>query len=167
VLTLLVGPVLRRLALPVAETWGLLGLQSAGVAPAPLISEIGPAVDRGRLIVAAALQARDHPHVFALGDAAAVPDLTRPGHLAAQTAQHAQRQGVTAARNVAASLANRETRPYRHKDLGFTVDLTGRNAVATVGLRLRGILAKIAGRAYHVWHSRRDVCAFSPTGSTG
>ena len=124
---------------------------TAGVAPAPLISEVGLAVERGRLIVDDALQARDHPHVFALGDAAAVPDLTRPGHLAAQTAQHAQRQGVTAARNVAASLANRETRAYRHKDLGFTVDLTGRNAIATpFGLRLSGILAKIAGRAYHL-----------------
>ena len=80
-----------------------------------------------------------------------MPDLTRPGQLAAQTAQHAQRQGVTAARNVAASLANRETRAYRHRDLGFTVDLAGRNAIATpFGLRLSGILAKIAGRAYHL-----------------
>ena len=124
---------------------------TAGVAPAPLISEVGLAVDRGRLIVDDALRARDHPHVFALGDAAAVPDLTRPGHLAAQTAQHAQRQGVTAARNVAASLANRETRAYKHKDLGFTVDLTGRNAIATpFGVRLSGLLAKLAGRAYHL-----------------
>jgi NADH dehydrogenase len=86
---------------------------TAGVAPAPLISEIGLPVERGRLIVDDALQSRDHPHVFALGDAAAVPDLTRPGQLAAQTAQHAQRQGVTAARNVAASLENRETGAYR------------------------------------------------------
>jgi NADH dehydrogenase len=80
-----------------------------------------------------------------------VPDLTRPGHLAAQTAQHAQRQGVTAARNVAASLANKKTRAYKHRDLGFTVDLTGRNAIATpFGVRLNGLLAKLAGRAYHL-----------------
>jgi NADH:quinone reductase (non-electrogenic) len=124
---------------------------TAGVAPAPLISEVGLAVDHGRLIVDDALQARDHPHVFALGDAAAVPDLTRPGQLAAQTAQHAQRQGVTAARNVAASLANRKTGAYRHKDLGFTVDLAGRNAIATpFGVRLSGLLAKLVGRAYHL-----------------
>ena len=124
---------------------------TAGVAPAPLISEVGLAVERGRLIVDDALQARDHPHVFALGDAAAVPDLTRPGRLAGQTAQHAQRQGVAAARNVAASLANREASAYRHKDLGFAVDLTGRNAIATpLGVRLSGLLAKLAGRAYHL-----------------
>ena len=110
---------------------------TAGVAPAPLISEVGLEVEHGRLIVSDALQVRDHPHVFALGDAAAVPDLTRPGQLAAQTAQHAQRQGVTAARNVAASLENREPRAYKHRDLGFVVDLTGRNAIGTpLGVRL-------------------------------
>lgn len=124
---------------------------TAGVAPAPIISEVGLAVESGRLIVDDALQARDHPHVFALGDAAAVPDLTRPGERAAQTAQHAQRQGVAAARNVAASLENRETSAYRHKDLGFAVDLTGWNAIATpLGVRLSGVLAKLAGRAYHL-----------------
>ena len=37
----------------------------------------------------------------------------------------------TAARNVVASLEHRETGAYRHKDLGFVVDLTGRNATGT------------------------------------
>jgi len=125
---------------------------TTGVAPAPLISTLGLGVEHGRLIVDDALQARDHPSVFAVGDAAAVPDLTRPGQLAAQTAQHAQRQGVTAARNVVASLENRESRAYRHRDLGFVVDLTGWNAIGTpLGIRLSGALAKLAGRAYHLF----------------
>jgi len=34
-----------------------------------------------------------HPRIFAVGDAAAAPDLTRPGRLTPMTAQHAQRQG--------------------------------------------------------------------------
>jgi NADH:ubiquinone reductase (H+-translocating) len=80
-----------------------------------------------------------------------VPDLTRPGQLAAQTAQQAQRQGVTAARNIAASLANREPQAYRHRDLGFAIDLTGRNAIATpLGVRLSGLPAKLAARGYHI-----------------
>jgi NADH dehydrogenase len=89
--------------------------------------------------------------VFALGDAAAGRDVTRHGELAAQTAQHAQRQGLTAARNVAASLGHGKARAYKHRDLGFAVDLADRNAVATpLGVRLSGFPAKLAGRAYHL-----------------
>ena len=44
------------------------------------------------------------PDVYACGDCAAVPDLTRPGQVTGMTAQHAQRQGKQVARNVAASL---------------------------------------------------------------
>jgi NADH:ubiquinone reductase (H+-translocating) len=124
---------------------------TTGVAPAPLISALGLGVEHGRLVVDDALQARDHPDVFALGDAAAVPDLARAGRLAAQTAQQEQRQGVAAARNVVASLEDRGARAYRHRDLGFAVDLTGWNAVATpLGIGLSGVLAKLAGRAYHL-----------------
>jgi hypothetical protein len=89
--------------------------------------------------------------LFAVGDAAAVTDVTRHGQLAAQTAQHAQRQGLTAARNVLASLGHGKARAYKHRDLGFAVDLTGRNAIATpLGVRLSGAPAKPAGRAYHL-----------------
>jgi NADH dehydrogenase len=43
------------------------------------------------------------------------------------------------------------TRPYKHHGLGFAVDLTGRNAVATpLGIRLSGVPANLAGRAYHL-----------------
>ena len=58
---------------------------------------------------------------------------------------------IPAARNVAASLGHGKARAYRHHDLGFAVDLTGRNAVATpLGVRLSGYLAKLAARAYHL-----------------
>lgn len=49
-------------------------LWTAGVAPAPLISTLGLGVNRGRLILDDAPQARDHPNVFAVGDAAPCPD---------------------------------------------------------------------------------------------
>jgi NADH dehydrogenase len=125
---------------------------AGGVTPAPLVSQLGLAQEHGRLLVDDRLRARHHPHVFALGDAAAVPDLTSPGQLAAQTAQQAQRQGVTAARNVAASLGHRKPRTYKHHDLGFAVDFGGRNAIATpLGVSLSGPLAKLAGRAYHLY----------------
>jgi NADH dehydrogenase len=67
------------------------------------------------------------------------------------TAQHAQRQGKRAARNVAASLGRGQRAPYRHRDLGFIVDLGGAQAAANpLGIHLSGPLAKAVARAYHL-----------------
>ncbi|HET9291477.1 MAG TPA: NAD(P)/FAD-dependent oxidoreductase [Actinomycetes bacterium] len=122
-----------------------------GVAPSPLIETLGLPTERGRLKVGANLQVPDHPDVFAFGDAAAVPDLTQPGKLTGQTAQHAQRQGKTAARNVAASLGFGKAVDYRHRDLGFAVDLGGFDAVASpFGVSLGGLPGLVATRGYHL-----------------
>jgi NADH dehydrogenase len=92
-----------------------------------------------------------HPDVYAIGDAAAVPDLTRPGELTGMTAQHATRQGTAAARNIAASYGNGSRRPYKHNDLGFVVDLGGLDAAANpIGIPLRGLPAKVVTRGYHL-----------------
>src|SRR5207248_329764 len=91
------------------------------------------------------------PEIFACGDAAAVPDPTRPGEITPMTAQHAQRQGRLAARNVAASLGRGTSRPYRHHDLGFVVDLAGAQAAADpFGIPLSGLAAKAVTRGYHL-----------------
>jgi NADH dehydrogenase len=122
-----------------------------GVTPSPLIKTLGLPTERGRLVVGADLAVPDHPEVFAFGDAAAVPDLTRPGKLTGQTAQHAQRQGRTAARNVAASLGFGKAVDYRHHDLGFAVDLGGFDAVASpFGVSLGGLPGLVATRGYHL-----------------
>ena len=75
-----------------------------GVRPDPLVEQIGLPTAQGRLIVDEYLTVPGHPEVFACGDIAAVPDLTRPGELTGMTAQHAMRQGRLAAGNIAASL---------------------------------------------------------------
>jgi NADH:ubiquinone reductase (H+-translocating) len=122
-----------------------------GVTPSPLIKTLGLPTERGRLVVGADLRVPDAPDVFAFGDAAAVPDLTRPGKLTGQTAQHAQRQGKTAARNVAASLGFGKAVDYRHHDLGFAVDLGGFDAVASpLGVSLGGLPGLVATRGYHL-----------------
>src|SRR5918999_114599 len=122
-----------------------------GVTPSPLIETLGLPTERGRLRVGADLKVPGAPDVFAFGDAAAVPDLTRPGQLTGQTAQHAQRQGKTAARNVAASLGVGKAVPYRHRDLGFAVDLGGFDAVASpLGVSLAGLPGLVATRGYHL-----------------
>ena len=122
-----------------------------GVTPSPLIETLGLPTERGRLKVGTNLRVPDAPDVFAFGDAAAVPDLTRPGKLTGQTAQHAQRQGKLAARNVAGSLGFGKAVPYRHHDLGFAVDLGGFDAVASpFGVSLGGLPGLVATRGYHL-----------------
>jgi NADH dehydrogenase len=122
-----------------------------GVRPDPLVSATGLETMKGRLVVEPTLVVPGHPEVFACGDAAAVPDLTRPGEVTAMTAQHAQRQGVLAGRNVAASLGHGKVRRYKHHDLGFVVDLGGTQAAANpLRIPLSGIVAKAVTRAYHL-----------------
>jgi len=122
-----------------------------GVRPDPLVADLGLETMDGRLVVDEYLTVPGHPEIFACGDAAAVPDLTRPGEITAMTAQHAVRQGRLAAQAVAASYGDRERRPYKHHDLGFVVDLAGRDAVADpLGLPLAGLPAKAVTRGYHL-----------------
>jgi NADH dehydrogenase len=122
-----------------------------GVRPDPLVQEIGLPTQQGRVKVEPTLRVPEHPDVFACGDAAAVPDLTRPGQLTAMTAQHASRQGKLAGRNVAASLEGGQLRPYRHHDLGFAVDLGGGKAAADpLGIPLSGFPARVVTRGYHL-----------------
>jgi NADH dehydrogenase len=122
-----------------------------GARPDPLVDELGLKTERGRLVVDEYLTVPGYPEVYAVGDAAAVPDLTRPGELTPMTAQHAQRHGKRAAYNIAASYGHGRRRPYRHHDLGFVVDLGGTQAAENpVGLPLTGLPAKAVARGYHL-----------------
>jgi NADH:ubiquinone reductase (H+-translocating) len=122
-----------------------------GVHPDPLVGQLGLPTTRGRLVVDEYLAVPDFPEVFACGDLAAVPDLTRPGQLAPMTAQHAVRQGRLPARNLAASLGHGDRRAYRHHDLGFVVDLAGAKAAANpLGVALSGLPAKAVTCGYHL-----------------
>jgi NADH dehydrogenase len=122
-----------------------------GVRPDPLIESIGLPTKQGRLVVDEYLTVPGHPDVYAIGDAAAVPDLTMPGQITGMTAQHATRQGTTAAKNIAASYGHGRRRPYKHHDLGFVVDLGGLDSAANpLGVPLSGIVAKAVTRGYHL-----------------
>jgi NADH dehydrogenase len=130
----------------------------AGVTGNPLIDALGLPTDKGRLVVDATLAVPGQPRVYAIGDAAAVPDLTSPAEsdgkhaLCPPTAQHAMRQATAAARNILADLGGGVPRPYRHHDLGLVVDLGGPDAAARpFGVSLRGRLAKVVTRGYHLY----------------
>jgi NADH:ubiquinone reductase (H+-translocating) len=122
-----------------------------GVRADPLVDDIDLATNRGRLVVDEFMAVPGAVDVYACGDCAAVPDLTRPGEVCGMTAQHAQRQGKRVAQNVAASLGQGTSRPYRHRDLGFLVDLGGLAAAANpLNIPLSGPLASAVTRAYHL-----------------
>ncbi|MEJ3651444.1 NAD(P)/FAD-dependent oxidoreductase [Actinomycetes bacterium KLBMP 9759] len=122
-----------------------------GVRPDPFVDGLGLPTQKGRLVVDEYLVVPGHPEVLACGDAAAVPDLTRPGEVTGMTAQHAERQGRLAGHNIAASLGKGEKRAYRHHDLGFVVDLGGVEAAANpLHVPLSGMVAKAVTRGYHL-----------------
>lgn len=122
-----------------------------GVRPDPLVADLGLETRQGRLVVDEFLNVPGYPDVYACGDAAAVPDLTRPGEITGMTAQHATRQGAMAARNIAASYGHGRRRAYKHYDLGFVVDLGGLDSAANpLGLPLSSLPAKVVTRGYHL-----------------
>jgi NADH:ubiquinone reductase (H+-translocating) len=134
-----------------------------GVRADPLVEDLGLKTEKGRVVVDKFMRVPGHPEVFACGDAAAVPDLTRPGKSTAMTAQHAQRQGKLVGRNIAASLGHGTSRAYKHNDLGFVVELGGKDAAANpLHVPLSGLPAKAVTRGYHLVampHNRVRVAA--------
>jgi NADH:ubiquinone reductase (H+-translocating) len=123
-----------------------------GVRPHPLVDGLDLATNRGRLDVDEFMAVPGTQGIYACGDCAAVPDLTRPGEICGMTAQHAQRQGRLVARNVAASLGQGHAQPYKHHDLGFLVDLGGLAAAANpLHIPLSGPPANAVTRGYHLF----------------
>ncbi|WP_335933202.1 NAD(P)/FAD-dependent oxidoreductase [Streptomyces sp. PTD5-9] len=133
---------------------------TAGVAASPLVSTFDAETVRGRLAVTPEMRLPGFDGVFALGDAAAVPDLTKGGGaVCPPTAQHASRQGRTLADNLIATLRRRPLKPYSHRDLGLVVDLGGKDAVSKpVGIELHGVPAQAVARGYH-WSALRTNVA--------
>ncbi|MDJ1131552.1 NAD(P)/FAD-dependent oxidoreductase [Streptomyces iconiensis] len=131
---------------------------TAGVAASPLIGTLEAETVKGRLIVNADMTVPGHDGVYALGDAAAVPDLTKVDATCPPTAQHATRQGQHMARNLLAKLRGEAMTPYRHKDLGLVVDLGGTDAVARpLGYELSGLTAQAVTRGYHLMALRTST----------
>jgi len=123
-----------------------------GVRADPLVDGLDLATNRGRLEVDEFMAVPGQADIYACGDCAAVPDLTRPGQVCGMTAQHAQRQGTLVARNVAASLGHGTARPYKHHDLGFLVDLGGLAGAANpLHIPLSGPAANAVTRGYHLF----------------
>jgi NADH:ubiquinone reductase (H+-translocating) len=123
---------------------------TAGQRPSPLGADAGLPVDeRGRMVVDAELRVQGHPHVYAVGDDAAVP--APEGGLCPATAQHAMRQGRQAAVNIAADLGVGTAGPFAYRNRGLAVTLGRNDGTAQVKrLTFRGFAAWWMGRSYHL-----------------
>jgi NADH dehydrogenase len=126
---------------------------TAGVRPHPVVERLGlPLDDGGRIRVDATMRVDGRANVWAIGDAAAVPDPAKKGEQPCPpTGQHALRQGRRVGRNVAATLGTGRVRPFTYKTLGVFVDMGQGKAVAeTLGIRWRGRPAWVLARSYHL-----------------
>src|SRR4051794_31552815 len=126
---------------------------TAGVKPPPVVGRLGvPLTPHGRIVTDRAMRVPGHRNVWAIGDAAAVPDPAQSdGSPCPPTAQHAIRQGRLVARNVAAELGNGRVRPFRYKTKGVFVDMGQGQAVAeTLGIKWRRNPAWWLARTYHL-----------------
>jgi NADH dehydrogenase len=127
---------------------------TAGVKANPMLKDTDlPLDDKGRLPCAANLTVKGVTGVFAAGDCAAVPDLTKddPNALCGPSAQHAVRQSKTLARNVASAVHGGALTDYRHAYAGSVASLGLYRGVAEIyGIKLRGVVAWFMHRTYHV-----------------
>jgi len=126
---------------------------TAGVRPHPVVERLGlPLDDTGRIAVDKTMRVHGRANVWAIGDAAAVPDPAKKRERPCPpTGQHALRQGRRVGRNVAATLGTGRVRPFGYRTLGVFVDMGQGQAVAeTVGLRWRGRIAWVLARSYHL-----------------
>ena len=120
---------------------------TAGVKASPLLGSWGlPLEERGRVRVDEYLRVEGRERLWALGDAAAVPNTRTPGQYDPPTSQHALRQARRLAKNLAG-----DPQPYGYRMLGQVATLGRYKGVAdVVGLRFRGFPGWFLTRTYHL-----------------
>jgi NADH dehydrogenase len=110
---------------------------TAGVRPHPVVAELGLPLDKGRIKGRLYLQVDGRRDVWAVGDAAAVPDAAKDYKASTPpTAQHAIRQGrLVAPQRRRGDQRRQRKKPFTYKTKGVVVDLGRRKAVAdTMGI---------------------------------
>ena len=124
---------------------------TAGITPSSLIESFPLQKERGRIVVDGTLGVPGHEGVWACGDCAAVPSPS--GKPCPPTAQHAVRQGVQAARNIAATVRGEPAKSvaYRYEMLGQFAAIGRQRAVATMfGVRFSGFVAWLMWRGAYL-----------------
>ncbi|HEX3201508.1 MAG TPA: FAD-dependent oxidoreductase, partial [Actinomycetes bacterium] len=109
-------------------------------------------VPGGAVAVDRTLRVRGTDDIWAVGDCARVPDLSRRGATCPPTAQHAVRQGRAVADNIVAAMSGTAPEPFRFRGLGFLVPLGRQSAAAELrGMRFSGLPAWLLWRGVYLW----------------
>ena len=113
---------------------------TAGVAPPPLVNELPCEKKKGRMVVNEFLEVEGFANVWAVGDSAAVPD--GKGGIQPQTAQHALREAIVAADNIAAAIRGGKKKPFVFSTLGQLAAIGHHIGVARIfGFKFSGFFA--------------------------
>ena len=124
---------------------------TAGSTPNPLLKRLAIDCDkRGAVLVENTLAARGQTNVWALGDCAVVPN-AKNGQPCPPTAQFAIREARTLARNLRASIAGRELKPFHFDALGTLCVVGHHTACAEIkGYKFSGFFAWFLWRTIYL-----------------
>lgn len=120
-----------------------------GAAPTAFTKSLDfPKDAKGYLLAEPTLAIKGHPGVWALGDAARIPD--PEGRPYPPTAQHAVREAKRLAANILAEIDGKPLAPYVFHAYGTFVSIGAQKGVAVIrGRPVKGFLAWFAWRAVH------------------
>ncbi len=122
---------------------------TAGTSPNPLLETLPCKKDRGRVATNEYMEVPGWPGVWAVGDAASIPDPS--GKPYPPTAQHAIRQGKVLADNIMASIRGGKKKPFLFKTLGLLSALGKRSGVANIlGFQFSGFVAWFLWRSIYL-----------------
>src|SRR5436190_7870114 len=128
---------------------------TAGVKPSPVIAQLPCEKERGRLLVSEYLAVTGVTGLWAAGDCAAVPILNTE-NFHPPTAQHGLREGVVAAKNIAAVVLDRPLKSFTFTTLGQLATVGRRKGVAMVfGIKFSGFIAWCLWRSVYLMNRAR------------
>lgn len=121
-----------------------------GTAPHDFCQHDSLPLDRGKIVAESDMSVRGVDGIWALGDCALVPNAYN-GKLSPPTAQFADRQAKVLAKNIAAKLSGKETKPFSYKPAGMLASVGHNKAVAEIhGVRISGFIAFLMWRGIYL-----------------
>jgi NADH dehydrogenase len=128
---------------------------ATGVAPNPLLKVFSLTKDKkGRIVTEPTMRVKERPEVWALGDAASIPD--PDGKPYPPLAQHAIREARVLAQNILATIDNKPIEPFVYKSLGTLASLGHFKGVGRVlKFHVKGFFAWWIWRSYYLFQMPR------------